>query len=106
MSLPAAQEKLHLLSEEAGGQGVEDGVKGAVDWKNENHHPGVYCSCRDKDNRRIMLNSGFVAHLARDNWVIFRNQCHFCTKEKKKMYPFFFLLYSGDRTFGNPFQNL
>lgn len=46
--LPAAQEKLHLLSEEAGGQGVEDGVKGAVDRKNENHHPRVYCPCRDK----------------------------------------------------------
>lgn len=48
MSLPAAKEKLHLLSEEAGGQGVEDGVKGAVDRKNEDHHPGVYCPCRDK----------------------------------------------------------
>lgn len=85
VSLPAAQEKLHLLSEEAGGQGVEDGVKGTVDRKNENHHPGVYCPCRDKDidvNRWIILNSGFVTHLARDNWIIFRNQCHFCTKEK------------------------
>lgn len=51
-----AKEKLHLLSEEAGGQGVEDGVKSAVDWKNENHHPGVYCTCRD-NNRAFVLTT-------------------------------------------------
>lgn len=83
--LPAAKEKLHLLSEEAGGQGVEDGVKSTVDWKNENHHPGVYCPCRDKHRAfmltteeliaLIILNS--VIHWARCSWVIFRNKAFF-----------------------------
>lgn len=40
LPLPLAQKQLHLLSEEAGGQGVEDGVQGAVNGQNEDHQPG------------------------------------------------------------------
>lgn len=38
-SLPATEQELHLLSEEAGCQSVQDGVQGTVDWKNENNNP-------------------------------------------------------------------
>lgn len=47
-TLPATKEDLHLLSEEAGGQGVKDGVQGTVDRQNKDHHPGVYRSCVDE----------------------------------------------------------
>lgn len=50
-SLPAAQGDLHLLSEQAGGQGVEYGVQGTVDGKDEDDYPagdGVY-------RRRVVL---------------------------------------------------
>lgn len=39
MSLPLAQHQLHLLSEEAGRQGVQDGVQGTVDRQDEYNHP-------------------------------------------------------------------
>lgn len=38
-SLPAAEGDLDLLSEKAGGQGVENGVQGTVDGKDEDDHP-------------------------------------------------------------------
>lgn len=85
-SLPAAKEKLHLLSEEAGGQGVEDGVKGTVDRKNEDHHPGVYRPCRDKHKTLTSTTAEL-----RGNWVIFRKQLFFCTKEKNKRIIFFLI---------------
>lgn len=38
-SLPATEQDLYLLSEKARGQGVDDGVQGAVDGEDEDHHP-------------------------------------------------------------------
>lgn len=46
LPLPVAQQLLPLLTEEAGGQGVEDGVQGTVDGQDEDHHPGRYGPCR------------------------------------------------------------
>lgn len=43
-SLPATEEDFHLLSEEAGGQGVHDGVQGTVDGKDEDDHPAGDCA--------------------------------------------------------------
>lgn len=37
--LPAAERDLYLLSEKACGQGVEYGVQGTVDGKDEDDHP-------------------------------------------------------------------
>lgn len=38
-SLPTTEEDLYLLSEKACGQGVENGVQGAVDRKDEDYYP-------------------------------------------------------------------
>lgn len=38
-SLPATEQDLYLLSEKACGQGVENGVQGAVDGKDEDDYP-------------------------------------------------------------------
>lgn len=38
-SLPATEQGLHLLSEKAGRQRVQNRIQGAVDGKNEDYHP-------------------------------------------------------------------
>ena len=48
LALPAAQQQLHLLAEEAGGQRVQDGVQGTVDGQHKDHHPGVYGAWREQ----------------------------------------------------------
>lgn len=74
--MPLAQHQLHLLSEEAGSQGVQDGVQGTVDRKDEYYHPRCDGSLKgNEENREKSIEQKCTSHkLSNINvWQFFRN---------------------------------
>ncbi|TNN54723.1 hypothetical protein EYF80_035066 [Liparis tanakae] len=56
--LPTTQQDFHLLSEEAGGQGVQDGVQGAIDGEDEDDYPAGDGISTSNSERTLTRNMG------------------------------------------------